>query len=298
MARITVVVLIVLLVCGCVHHTVDNFGGSRQKPTTPPPSVRSILQQQARNNPISPVSDSHIQSLQNRLKANPVDAVAHLELASVYESYRLFAEALAQYTTTSVLSRSEKVMLGIARCSLALGRGPVGIPILEQFLRESSSPLVWNALAQLYSATGDLAKAENALSQAVAVDSQSDQWHNNLGYNLLLQNKVESAEAELRNALRLNSKSATAHNNLGMLLARRGDLNGALQQFEVTADAATAHNNLAVILMEMGKYEQSREYLTKALALRRYYGPALSNFRLVQERIRQQTEPQKVGISR
>jgi len=218
-----------------------------------------------------------------------------LELAGVYESYRLYSEALAEYTTTSVLTRSEKVMLGIARCSLAVNRSSFGIPVLEQFLRESPSALVWNALAQLYAATGDLSRAETALAKAIAADSQSDQWHNNLGFNLLQQNKVDAAEAELRKALTLNSKSAMAHNNLGILLARRGDLNGALQQFEQTSDAATAHNNLAVVLMEMGKYEQSREYLTKALALRRYFAPALSNFKLVQERIRQQTEPQKLG---
>jgi len=47
--------------------------------------------------------------------------------------------------------------------------------------------------------------------------------------------------------------------------------------------------------MEMGKYEQSREELVKALAMRRNFEPALSNFKLVQERVRQRTEVQKVG---
>src|SRR6187431_1660340 len=135
MARIAGRVLIVLVLCGCVRHTVDNLGVSPQHPTAPPPSVRSILQKQTRNTSNNPVPDSPIQKLQNRLKANPGDPAVHLELAAAYESYRLYGEALAEYTTTSVLTRTEKVMLGIARCSLAVNRGSIGIPILEQFLR-------------------------------------------------------------------------------------------------------------------------------------------------------------------
>ena len=130
MARIAISVLIVLVSFGCVHHTVDNFGVSPPHPTAPPPSVRSILQQQTRNSPATNVPDSRIQTLQNRLKVNPIDPAVHLELAGVYESYRLYSEALAEYTTTSVLTRSEKVMLGIARCSLAVNRSSFGIPVL------------------------------------------------------------------------------------------------------------------------------------------------------------------------
>ena len=47
--------------------------------------------------------------------------------------------------------------------------------------------------------------------------------------------------------------------------------------------------------MEMGRYEDSREELVKALALRRNFTPALSNFKLVQERMRQRADAQKVG---
>src|SRR5205085_9604270 len=102
-------------------------------------------------------------------------------------------------------------------------------------------------------------------------------------------------ETEFRKALALNPKSEPTHNNLGMLLARRGDFDGALSEFQLTADAATAHNNLAVVLMEMGQYDHSREELVKALALRREFGPALSNFKLVQERLRQRAELEKAG---
>ena len=78
-------------------------------------------------------------------------------------------------------------------------------------------------------------------------------------------------------------------------MARRGELQRALEEFQFTTDAPTAHNNLAVVLLELGRYEESREELVKALALRRYFAPALSNFKLVQQRIREREELAKVG---
>jgi Tfp pilus assembly protein PilF len=93
----------------------------------------------------------------------------------------------------------------------------------------------------------------------------------------------------------LNPASLTTHNNFGMLLARKGDLQAALAEFEFSGDAAAAHNNLAVVLLEMGDYDHSRDHLVKALALRRNFQPALSNFKLVQERAHQRAELQKAG---
>ena len=147
----------------------------------------------------------------------------------------------------------------------------------------------------LYQAVGDLGKAEIAFAQAATLNPESDRAYNNLGYNLLLENKVQAAEAEFRKALELNPSSKTARNNLATLLARRGDLEGAFEEFQLAGDAATAHNNLAVVLLEMGQYERSREELVKALAIRRYFAPALTNFKLVQELIRERAELQKVG---
>jgi Tfp pilus assembly protein PilF len=145
----------------------------------------------------------------------------------------------------------------------------------------------------LYDAAGNLKAGEIAFRNSILQDEASDRSHNNLGYNLLLQNDTAAAEVEFRRALELNPKSATTRNNLGVVLARRGDLAGALDQFQSAADAATAHNNLAVVLLEAGQYEQSRQELVKALAIRHYFAPALANFKLVQERIRVRAESQK-----
>ena len=91
----------------------------------------------------------------------------------------------------------------------------------------------------------------------------------------------------------------STQDNFGVQMAKMSLWREALFRFrravEINPSDPMAHNNLAVVLMEMGKYEESREELVKALALRRYFEPALSNFKLVQERIRQRGEPQKTG---
>ncbi|HYR90679.1 MAG TPA: tetratricopeptide repeat protein [Terriglobia bacterium] len=290
---------ILVLATGCVHRAVE------QKTTiSPDAALRSIFQQQTQGafNPVT--DDRRFGALQVRLKLNPQDFAARLELAGVYENYRLYDEGLEQYRESLRLARSvpgdnasfaEKAVLGLRRCAQASSRAREAVPLLEEFLKESPSAISWNELGLLQDALGDFASGEIAFREAIERDAKSDRFHNNLGYNLLLQNKSEAAEAEFRQALALNPKSITTRNNLGGLLARRGDLQGALQQFQFSADAATAHNNLAVVLLELGQYEQSRDELVKALALRHYFAPALSNFKLVQERIRDRAGLQKPG---
>jgi tetratricopeptide (TPR) repeat protein len=299
----TALLTTVLLAVGCIRRTtVQDFGlgGQTRTPAAPAPdaSIRAVFQRQTQGAFDPLVDDARIQRLQTRLKSNPADAEARLSLAAAYENYRFYDQALEQYTEALGLIHSDKAILGIARCEQALNRAWRAIPLIEQFLKEFPSAAVWNALGLLHGASGNLQPAEEALRAAVAAEPASDQWRNNLGYNLLLQNKTDEAESELRKALALNPKSAAAHNNLGSLLARRGDLQGALKEFELAADAPTAHNNLAVVLIEMGKYEESREHLVRALTLRRYFAPALSNFKLVQDRMRQRAELQGGGGAR
>ncbi len=176
--------------------------------------------------------------------------------------------------------------MGVARSARASGRATEALPVLQTFLKDAPSANVWSELGLVHEQLGDLAAAENALRQAITLDAQSGWLHNNLGYNLMRQEKTDPAEAAFRKALELDPKSAASRNNLGTILARCGRANEALEQFRFAADAATAHNNLASVLMENGDYERSRDELLKALAIRPYFAPALANFKLVQERLR------------
>jgi tetratricopeptide (TPR) repeat protein len=298
---------------GCVRRTTtQDFGlptrnapARPQRPATlsPDASLRTVFKRQTQGalNPLG--DDPRVRALQDRLTANPQDIAVRLELGSVFESYRLYDNAFAQYLAALRLppaghaadASADQAVLGLSRSARASRRMAEAIPLLEAVLKERPAAGTWNELGLLYQESHDLAASERAFQETVARTPESDRAHNSLGYNLLLQGKPEAAEREFRKALDLNPVSATARNNLGTLLARRGDSQGALEQFQMAADAATAHNNLAVVLLEMEQYERSREELVKALAIRHYFAPALANFKLVQERMRERAEAQKFG---
>jgi Tfp pilus assembly protein PilF len=312
-ARAASLLSILSLMIGCVRHaTVSQdfgLGMSKNRPRALQrgESVRAILRHQTQGafNPI--IDDPRVQELQSRIKLDPKDAGARLQLAAVYEIYRLCDDGLSLYREALQILHSqprtgdgsalltEEAILGVGRCGRSSGRTAEALSLIEPHIKDYASASAWHELGLLREASGDLQAAEYALREAAALELGSDAIHNSLGYNLLLQSKSEAAEGKFRKALDLNPKSVIARNNLGTVLARRGDLEGALEQFRLAADAAAAHNNLAVVLLEIGEYEQSREQLIKALAIRRNFAPALSNFKLVQERIRQRGETRKIA---
>ncbi len=133
---------------------------------------------------------------------------------------------------------------------------------------------------------------EEALKQYAAVlpiAPTSTLW-NQIGLIYGELGDFESAETAARNALALSPDSTAIRNNLGVFLVRRGNLDGALEQFQITVDAAAACNNVAVVLFEAGQYEKSREYLVKALAIKQDFAPAIENLKLAQQRIERRPE--------
>ncbi len=295
-----------LLLSGCIHSSVTRDFGlpatSSKKiekaSKGPDAAMRQIFQQQTQGAFDPLTRDQRIETMQARLKENPQDSAARSELAALYESYGFNGDAFDQYMQVLKADpTAEPAALGLARMSRATGRTAEGLPLVEAFAAIHPSAASWNEVGLLYDAAGNLKSGEIAFRNSLLQDESSDRTHNNLGYNLLLQNDTRAAELEYRRALELNPKSATTHNNLGVVLARREDLAGALEQFVAAADAATAHNNLAVVLLELGRYEESRQELVKALAIRHYFAPALANFKLVQDRIRLQAESQKANGS-
>ena len=271
-----------------------------QAKSPPDASLRAVFKQQAEGtfNPLG--GDPHVQELQARLKANSNDVMARLQLGVVYERYKLYDSALDQYKAALRQSAPadalfEQAAVGVSRSARASHRVAEATPIVETALIQRPTANAWNELGLLYEDSGSFAAAESVFENALAMNPESDSAHNNLGYCLLLQGRLEGAEVEFRKALELNPTSATARNNLAVTVARIGDVRGSLEQFLMTSDAATAHNNLAVVLLEMGQYEKSREQLVEALTIRHYFAPALANFKIVQERIREQADAQKFG---
>jgi Flp pilus assembly protein TadD len=128
---------------------------------------------------------------------------------------------------------------------------------------------------------GQWTEGEKGHRAALALEPDSDYLHNNLGYNLLLQNRHEEAAREFERALQFNPKSVQARNNLALALANKGDL--ALREWQKVNDPASAHNNLAAVLIEQGRYTDARGQLDIALGYNRRHPAALANLKLVSE---------------
>jgi len=144
---------------------------------------------------------------------------------------------------------------------------------------------------------GRLVPAEQAHRAALKLEPSRASLHNNLGYNLLLQNKPKDAAAEFNAALKLDPRSEIAHNNLGAALemlapegestqkAKKGqpDPQQALKAWERGQDPSVLHNNKAVLLIEQGRLPEARQELRAALSANPGFTPALANLKLVSD---------------
>jgi tetratricopeptide (TPR) repeat protein len=83
------------------------------------------------------------------------------------------------------------------------------------------------------------------------------------------------------NALAENPDAWLAHNNLGYLLARDGDLVGAIGHYEqavrVEPDYAAAHNNLGTALLRTGKIQEAMRHLLRAVEIEPDWAAAHNN---------------------
>jgi Flp pilus assembly protein TadD len=105
--------------------------------------------------------------------------------------------------------------------------------------------------------------------------------HNNLGYNLLQQDRKAEAAAEFRKALQIAPQSQVARNNLGIAVA--SEPKEAVLQWQSVSDPATAHNNLAAVLIEQGRYDEARSELKIALGYNKDHAAALGNLLLISD---------------
>ncbi len=254
-------------------------------PTQPQSGVRAAMQRQTEGAFDPATGDRRIQTLNSKLRVDPQDIEARLELARHFESYSMEEPALEQYTRVLNLdSESLAAVQGMAR----LG-GADSVASVRAFLKNHTESIeAMSALGSLLDKTGQLAEAETLYRQALEREPDAAYLHNNLGYNLMLQNRSAAASLELRRALELNPRSTVARNNLGQALAQMGDRQGAFRVFlDGGADRATAHNNVAAVLLEQGQLDESRAELLQALEARSYFAPALDNFKLVLEKDRE-----------
>jgi len=114
----------------------------------------------------------------------------------------------------------------------------------------------------------NLALFEHALN----VTSNNFRIHNNMGFNLVQQGKIQEAIAHYTEALRIDPHFALAHYNLGVALAKQGNIEEAIAHYtealKVNPNHADAHNNLGVILARQGKNHEAINHFAEALRIK------------------------------
>jgi tetratricopeptide (TPR) repeat protein len=128
-----------------------------------------------------------------------------------------------------------------------------------------------NAQGARLAERGRLDEAVIAFRQALEINSEMSEVHNNLGNALRNQGRLPEASRHLQQAIALRPDFAEAHNNLGICLARQRKSQEAIaalrKAVELKPDYAQAFNNLGVALLEARELDQSREALERALAI-------------------------------
>lgn len=114
------------------------------------------------------------------------------------------------------------------------------------------------AIGSLYFQQGDLAGAQQYMSEAVKLDEWSATGWNNLGVITLITGKPEDALSALSNAVELDPGSPEAYCNMGGAYAGMGELDRAEESFrraaELKPDYEAAKIQLAAILMQQKNF--------------------------------------------
>lgn len=280
--------LILLAGPGCVRRTT-----TLARPPAKPAAVTATMRRQVLNAADAGEGDAIANQLRRRMDAEPDNVSLRLELAAHYAQIGL-PELQMEHLRVAVerFPDSRPAHLALVEALREAKQPRRAAEKLETFVRDhpaAADAKAFNELGICYDEAGDWKAGEQAYRRALDLAPRLDYLHNNLGYNLLQQERLPEAIGEFRQALKTNPNSAVAHNNLGMALARESlenphiSINQALKHFENVADAATAYNNLAAALMEQSRYDDSRRLLQSALDYNRSNAAALANLRLLEE---------------
>jgi Flp pilus assembly protein TadD len=228
--------------------------------------------------------DYQLRVLREKVAALPDNIPVRLELARAYRE-RGYHEVALEISRLAVarFPQSGDAQLALVRDLRDVNRRSEAIAGLEGFLKAhpESGAEYYSWLGILRDESGLWPLGEPAHRKALELTPTVDYFHNNLGYNLLMQKKNEEAAGEFEEALKLNPGSQMARNNLGIALAQSNDTAKAVANWQSTSDPATAHNNLAAVWIEKGNYPEARRELDLALGYNRAHSAALRNLELV-----------------
>ena len=177
--------------------------------------------------------------------------------------------------------QSEDQFFQIALQHHQAGRLPEAEAIYQRILQNSPNNADALHLSGLIAyQTGGIGEAVKLIRKALGINPASTMYFN-LAAALKAQGDPDGAIESYNNAIQLNPDYAEAHNNLGNVYKQQGKLVEAAfslhKAISLRPDYAEAHNNLGNVYKEQGRFEEATSYYRKALSLKPDYAEAYNN---------------------
>jgi tetratricopeptide (TPR) repeat protein/mono/diheme cytochrome c family protein len=258
-----------------MRYTYDNSDDNDENPHHPPMRVK-----------LGPKSTDEMAELGLQvMPQSPTDAAVLVR--SFDDRDTLANVALGEMRVRETPDNAEyQGFLGAAY--LEVGRFAEAIPHLETAIRlDDRSATAHSDLGSALMSQGRLPDALVHLQRAAALAPRDEAMQFNLGNALKRASRFDEAAAAYERALAVNPEYPDAHVNLGALLYSRGRIREALGHYEravaLKPNSAIVHTNFASALATAGRYPEAMRHVRRALELDPGYGPALENFKRLEQ---------------
>ena len=216
------------------------------------------------------------------LQVNPDNTAAHTNLGRVYQEKKLLDQAEAELKKAVSLD-PEQVDAHNQLGLIYYQKGNFDLA-LEEFklaLAWTGYPEIHHNLSLAYDKTGRKDEAMTAIDEALRLDPNYVDAHNQAGNLFLNRGDLAKAAAHFEAAIRIDPRNSSAYNNLGLIYSSQGKTELAVQYCRqavfLDPNSPDAHNNLGSIYLNQSLFQEGMVELKKAIALRPDYKNALIN---------------------
>ena len=201
------------------------------------------------------------------------------KLAEAYMEENLLPFALQMYQEIkAVMPDDAAAEVGVARIWDQWGDTQLARQHAEQAIAlQPGSADALETLGRIHLHRNELQPAVAAFTAALKVGPRSARLLTNAGFALLKIGDLPRARRFLEEAVALEGDLVEAHNNLGIVLVRLGERDAALREFLAVNDPPAAFNNLGVVYLQQRQWSEAHDAFRRALALDPGYQRAIAN---------------------